>query len=509
MKSEVLLDAIGQIDEEILEKHRQIDLRLARRYTQKRAVIRLLGAAACLVLVLALALPLAALANPIGRAVLMGDYKSLTAQINQIEGIALWQEQTLQKLEQTLPENIYGQLQTSPLFRAVMQPHLAGLAVQDSFADQKPYHLYFLSNGDGTCTLRYVTTNSLCYEDYVIEIPEKSPAGDTVTIIDLEQSSQQNGMCRAGVPGVLTASVMEALLQTARENEISDFHCNQMLAYFMRCSLADLGPVARQQMLDTYPMAAFGDIYVLDRCSSATELEQVYELLLTYCEWDEEKSRENLDQLLRMARQSESREQAELCLTVLRYADLQRVVGMHIPSTVECITQDTWAAFPNLETVTVAQDHPTLRMIDGCLVDTVQGALKLYLREDGNFPTDADIRVLDSYAFVLYDPQASADGQEKLAHLHIPESVDEIRDDCFGDLNPGDDWTIRIELPENLRYFGKQSQSDGSAMPVYCYPGTLAEWESNISFGKAAKQDYIYLLTEDAEQPIIFRFPSK
>ena len=41
MKNEVLLDAIGQIDEEILERHRKIDLRLARRYAQKsRCVMR-------------------------------------------------------------------------------------------------------------------------------------------------------------------------------------------------------------------------------------------------------------------------------------------------------------------------------------------------------------------------------------------------------------------------------------------------------------------------------------
>jgi hypothetical protein len=35
----------------------------------------------------------------------------------------------------------------------------ADLIEKDSFPDGKPYHLYFLSNGDGTCSLRYITTD--------------------------------------------------------------------------------------------------------------------------------------------------------------------------------------------------------------------------------------------------------------------------------------------------------------------------------------------------------------
>ena len=97
------------------------------------------------------------------------------------------------------------------------------LTEKDSFTDGKPYHLYFLSNGDGTCTLKYITTDPACTEDFEIDIPAVSPAGDTVTAVDVGHGSA----LRAGeqipaenFPFVLTASVFDQLCKTAEQNGI-------------------------------------------------------------------------------------------------------------------------------------------------------------------------------------------------------------------------------------------------------------------------------------------------
>ena len=509
MKNEVLLDAIGQIDEEILERHRKIDLRLARRYAQKRNVLRILSVAACLVLVFALCLPLAALAHPVGRAALQGDFEPLAEQLYQIEGYEHWQKQTANMLEQLLPGGLYAQLQNTPIFHALMQPRFPDLTVEDTFEQGVPYHLYFLSNGDGTCTLKYVTTDPEYAGDFVIEIPETSPEGDVVTAIHLAQTTRVKQSPHADFPYVMTVATMNELLQTAQNNNISGFDAAKMTAYYLKLSINDIGGYDPLAVLDAFPIVALGDIYVFDSNAGVTETEKVYEYLTEYGGWNEEKYQASVDGIMALAKQSSSREQAELALSVLRTADLRGTVEISIPATVRSIDPETWLALSGLENVTVAKDHPTLQMVDGCLVDTETGTLKLYLRDDGGFPEGMDIRVLDSYAFALCDLQPNVEGAQNQVDLFLPESVTQIKDHCFEVINVEYDWKVNIYLPKSLRYFGREAQDQYDAILVYHYPGTLAEWENDVVFEKAAKIDFVYLLPEDAEEPIKFFFPTK
>ena len=121
MKKEQLFDAIGDIHEDILARHNQMDQELARKYARKRGVLRVLAVAACFVLVIALSLPIAALAHPAGRAVLRGDSEALTEYLVGIDGFAAWQEITAEQLEQALPENVWEILQTTPIVNVLTQ----------------------------------------------------------------------------------------------------------------------------------------------------------------------------------------------------------------------------------------------------------------------------------------------------------------------------------------------------------------------------------------------------
>lgn len=509
MKAEWLLDAIGQIDEEILERYRQIDQSLARRYASKKQIVRVLTMAACLALVVVMCLPLVALAHPMGRAVLKGDFEALAEQLSEIEGYEEMAEQTVERLEQILPEEIYQKLWDTPAFGALARPWVFDMEAQESFEDGEPYHLYFLSNGDGTCSLKYITTNPDFKGEYVLEIPETSPKGDVVTAIDVDQTTRVKRSPHADFPYVMTASTMSELLQAAHDSNISDFDANKLTAYFLKLSVDNLDGRYYQSMIDAFPIVALGDIYVFDSNAGVTETEKVYEYLTEYCGWNQEKYFQSIEEVVALAKQGKSREQVELSLTVLHTADLRNTVEMVIPSTVRSINASMWPIMPQLETITIDKDNPTLCMMDGCLVNLETGTLLLYLRDDGGFPDDVEIVTLDSYAFVLSRLQPNVEGAQNQVDLHLPESVVEIKDNCFARMEMAYEWKVNIYLPESLRYFGREAQDKAYEKWIYHYPGTMQEWKSDVVFGEASNIDFIYLLTEDAEEPVKFFFPAK
>jgi hypothetical protein len=437
--------------------------------------------------------------HPIGRAVLGGDSETLLTELMKIDGFLSWQGEAAEKLEENLPAPMWELLQTTPVLDVLTQPQFKGMTPLDSFAQGEPYRLYFLSNGDGTCALKYITTNSAYEGDFVIEIPETAPNGDVVTAIDLPGVGRSVKWKNTFLPYVLTPAAMESLLQTAEENGISEYDRSILIAYYLKKTVTGLEDDYLQYLLGAFPITAFGDVYVLDPQASGSEWNKLYELLYTYCDWNEEKYEQSVQELIKLAKKSGNRELAELCLTVFRDVDLRRVTGITIPETVTSITPRTWSSFPNLETVTVAQDS-ALKMIDGCLVDTETGTLKLYLREDGKFPADADIRILESYAFSICTLQADAEGE---VSLYVPEGVREIRQHCFaGKSLVGWEYHVNIYLPVSLETFGGEAANAFYDLAFYHYAGTLKQWRSNVRFGEREEKEFIYLLTSDVQLPV-------
>jgi hypothetical protein len=343
----------------------------------------------------------------------------------------------------------------------------------------------------------------------VIEIPETAPNGDVVTAIDLPGVSRNVKWKNTFLPYVLTPAAMESLLQTAEENGISEYDRSILIAYYLKKTVTGLEDEHLQYLLGAFPITAFGDVYVLDFQASGPELNKLYELLYTYCDWNEEKYEQSVQELIKMAKKSGNRELAELCLTVFRDVALHRVTGITIPETVTSITPRTWSSFPNLESVTVAAEHPSLKMIDGCLVDTETGTLKLYLREDGKFPADADIRILESYAFSICTLQPIL-GKE--TSLHIPEGVLEIKQNCFASKKLVKvEQTVNIYLPASLRFMGGERVTSllDYYLVIFHYAGTQEQWESEMTFGQMGKKDFIYLQTSDGTQPFKFYYAKK
>ena len=367
---------------------------------------------------------------------------------------------------------------------------------KDTFEDGKPYHLYFLSNGDGTCSLRYITTDPENEQDYVIEIPETSPAGDTVTAIKIEQIAAPVSSI-ADFPVVLTASAMKELCQKAQESSMPNFDYNKFTAYFFKISVESIDDAAtREELINAYPVSVYSDVYVFDRNASETERTKIYSYLTQYCGWDAAQYRQSVDEIIALAKQCNTREQAELCMTVMRNATFEHASGMTIPKTVASIDVSLWADMPDLQSVTVADENPTIKLIDDCLIDTATGTLELCLAKDGKIPEDAGIRILDDYAFARCVPAYATEGLNLFFYLSIPQGVTEIKEGCFERIfSEWDNVALYIYLPTSLRVFGRNPK-----YPIYYYAGTTQEWNDNLTFVGMTKYDYIYLCPADAQQ---------
>ena len=114
MKKERFFRLLGDLDDAILDKYRQMDAQLSRKAHQKKRMLRILAVAACLVLLIGACVPVGMLAHPAGRAILKGDSEALTEQLNRIEGFKPWQEQTAERLEQSLSAGLWASLQNTP-----------------------------------------------------------------------------------------------------------------------------------------------------------------------------------------------------------------------------------------------------------------------------------------------------------------------------------------------------------------------------------------------------------
>ena len=121
MKKERFFRLLGDLDDAILDKYRQMDAQLSRKAHQKKRTLRILAVAACLCLLIGACVPVGMLVHPAGRAILRGDSQALTEQLNRIEGFKPWQEQTAEKLEQSVSPELWESLQKMPVLNVLTQ----------------------------------------------------------------------------------------------------------------------------------------------------------------------------------------------------------------------------------------------------------------------------------------------------------------------------------------------------------------------------------------------------
>lgn len=381
----------------------------------------------------------------------------------------------------------------------------ADLRLEDTFEDGKPYHLYYMSNGDGTCAVKYMTTNPENTEDFVIEIPKTSPTGDTVVEVDLQlirsrSSWDPNESSTQLLPLVIRPQDLDTLWTKMQANGLKAFDLNKFKAYYLMISLTDMEEPARREAADAFPIAELGDIYVFDMNASLAEQQKIQSYLVEYAAWNEESLAAAYLNVLELVKLSESLEQAEACLSLMRYMGTEHAVGISIPDTVTSVGSSMWRDLYNLQSVTVDANNANIRYIDGCLINTETGTL-LRCLGDGRILDGASITTIGSYAFVGCELGS--------AELYIPEGVTTLESYCFSDVALEDLSSITVHLPASLTLFEDPDAVDYIYEErVYDYAGTLQEWNERVKFTGVTKEDaFILLKTADMDAPEIFYLP--
>ena len=153
MKKERFFRLLGDLDDHILDQYREMDAQLSHKALRKKRALRVLLIAACLALLIGACVPVGMMAHPAGRAILQGDSQALTEQLNRIEGFKPWQEQTAEKLEQSLSSALWESLQKTPVINVLTQSQYPDYAFKSmqygAYLDEPAYLTYGFADSVG------------------------------------------------------------------------------------------------------------------------------------------------------------------------------------------------------------------------------------------------------------------------------------------------------------------------------------------------------------------------
>lgn len=136
-----------------------------------------------------------------------------------------------------------------------------------------PYELEFKSNGDGTCALTAIKYNRKYTAEFTVDIPEKSPAGDTVTSIEIKEGH--------AVPAVISKSDFENIRATLENNSDSTKDSKTFAAFYTLKDINDesLTEKKKEEYRKAYPICTIEPIYILEPTISTQELNRLDALL--------------------------------------------------------------------------------------------------------------------------------------------------------------------------------------------------------------------------------------
>lgn len=151
------------------------------------------------------------------------------------------------------------------------------------------YTLSYLSNEDGTCTVRGITTRTDINSNFTLEIPERSPDGDYVISVRLDLASDPENL-----PPVLLVSDFEDILYRMKKAGISDFDFMKFTAYYLYLSCEGLSDQGKQELFDAFPLAEYSPFYVFDRNASSGDKNRISAYLTQCAGYSEEECTQDM-----------------------------------------------------------------------------------------------------------------------------------------------------------------------------------------------------------------------
>lgn len=154
------------------------------------------------------------------------------------------------------------------------------------------------------------------------------------------------------------------------------------------------------------------------------------------------------------------------------------IVTMDIPASVTEIGCNPFRGCENLTSITVADDNPEFYIFDHCLVSR---AGKTLIVAFGKTEIPSGVEIIGDFAFHQYEGYQSIILPEGIIHIgnnafyetnlisiELPESVETIGDDAFGNVET-------VKLPTTITFIGNLALQ--GAVTVY-YAGTAEQWKN-------------------------------
>lgn len=216
----------------------------------------------------------------------------------------------------------------------------------EEFKEGEHYHIYFTSNGDGTCYISDITTNPNNLEHYTLVIPDSSPRGDVVTKIDIQPFAPLDAP--KNVPEIIGESYFNKLLTTLQSKvttQQDEFDYQKFLSYYRRYDISEAtSEASRKRMIEKYPLCQAMILYAWEGIGEE-DMACASEYLSKQAGFD---MKEKLGVYYEMAKPTLENERLDAetiyqLLGALYYRGAEKMVKINVPSSVEEIVGDPFA----------------------------------------------------------------------------------------------------------------------------------------------------------------------
>ena len=227
--------------------------------------------------------------------------------------------------------------------------------IWDSSLGDQPYSFEFVSRYDGTCYIKNILINPSVDQPFVMEIPEKSPEGDTVEEISIRAAAQGWGAATIEFPVMVRADTFDTLCAEMEANGMSESECLELKGCYLKLSPEGLSERGKAELLDAYPVVSVGDVYLVNFEISAEAAQRVNWFFKTYLNWDDERTDQCYNELVLMANECNAMGFIRDFFLSIRDKKWEYVSEVIIPDSVESISGTAFTYCSGLKSVKLSE----------------------------------------------------------------------------------------------------------------------------------------------------------
>ena len=286
-------------------------------------------------------------------------------------------------------------------------------------AENKPYSLEFTSNGDGTCYVSHLYLNNRYETAFDVTIPEKSPAGDTVTGIDLGDSLTFPGEM---LPKYMTKKRLDEI-KAKVEADYPDVDAGYAGLWWINAykvlDVSQMTPEERAEVIEQCPLAEY--MVVAEFLPKMSNTEDTFRRV-KMMDLTPSVTKQYYEELMQEAREAGAPEEIltpykELIEALPIYANYSDLIQyVHIPSSVNSINVES---LRNLMFEFVVDGNRMVRgivlpVLDFETTETLSSATMIGLPHNARFyifsQSTSSVRFEEINNFAIYSPEEPPKG---------------------------------------------------------------------------------------------------